>query len=229
VKRLHRHQLARLGSAGWARLCAEARDPAELAWLQLWAQRSFPLVVTQQPCAAVGDARAPVALGLAAPLDAPCRRIALRAALHELQVVGEFPAVPRRLHALPAAVRPAWSRLCDALRQAGTTAHVYGSHGWQAITGLRYVHAHSDIDLWASVSSAAQADAVTAALAAWPLDTPRLDGELMFRHDLAVAWREWQRWRAGETPSLLVKTVNGARLAETLSALVGEAALEAPP
>jgi phosphoribosyl-dephospho-CoA transferase len=122
---------------------------------------------------------------------------------------------------LPASARPAWRTLCADLAATHANARVYGSHGWQLLTGLDHLRAGSDIDLWLSVSDEAQADAAAARLQSVSGALPRLDGELVFDDGAAVAWREWLAWRAGHVRSLLVKTLVG-------SALVGSRAWRGP-
>ena len=70
----------------------------------------------------------------------------------------------------------------------------------------------SDIDLLLPCRSAAQADAVAALLGQPGWGAPRLDGELLWPDDGAVAWREWAAWRAGRQRLLLVKRLRGAAL-----------------
>ena len=41
---------------------------------------------------------------------------------------------------------------------------------------------------------------------------PRLDGELRFPDGAAVAWREWEAWRAGRSRAVLVKRLDGCSL-----------------
>lgn len=223
---LHRHQLAHVAPGGWAHLVASATDTPTRDCLRLWARQGLPLVVTQQPCAAGDDAEA-IAMGLSAPTRWDRRRIALRVPRRDVLFFDEFPNAPRLTPLLPAPARAAWEPLCDALCRAGTTARVYGSHGWQLISGLPHVREGSDIDLWTPVTDTAQADAVAAALAAWPVDWLRLDGELMFHGDCAVAWREWLQWRRGDVQAVLVKTLRGARLASGLGSIVGDPCVEA--
>ena len=136
---------------------------------------------------------------------------------------------------LPPGLRPAAMRLDQALAAAGASARVYGSFGWQHLTGLGYLHPGSDLDLLVRVRDAAGADVALAALqeaaAAFaphaeppggsrladaaggeiPL-APRLDGELAFDDGRAVAWREWATWRDGRARQVLVKTSSGAYL-----------------
>jgi phosphoribosyl-dephospho-CoA transferase len=92
-------------------------------------------------------------------------------------------------------------------------AVVYGSFGWQQLTGLDYLREGSDIDLLLQVASPEQADAAVAALHASGIESPRLDGELVFPDGSAVAWREWAIWRAGLVEQVLVKRLDGPLLA----------------
>jgi phosphoribosyl-dephospho-CoA transferase len=111
--------------------------------------------------------------------------------------------------------------LSASLCALGVRSRVYGSHGWQLLTGLPCVHASSDIDLWSAVTDAAHADAVASALQACStLGAPRLDGELLFPDGRAVAWREWQAWRSGRCRALMVKTLTGASLVESWATAV---------
>ena len=89
---------------------------------------------------------------------------------------------------------------------------VYGSHGWQCLTGLEHVHQGSDLDLLVPVHNAACADAAVRNLACFAAPM-RLDGELIFPDGSAVAWREWQLWRSGQVAQLLVKRNRSVALA----------------
>jgi len=119
-------------------------------------------------------------------------------------------ARPRALRALRA--RSAWRDLCAGLHAVGAAPRVYGSYGWQLLTGLDHVRAGSDIDLWLPVADAEHADAVAGRLQRFEADGPRLDGELVFGDGAAVAWREWLAWRVGRVNGLLVKTLDGCSL-----------------
>jgi len=98
---------------------------------------------------------------------------------------------------------------------------VFGAFAWQALTGLEYVHARSDIDLLWDVETAQDADALVAALQAWELRFGRrVDGELCLPDGGAVNWREF----GGGSRQVLVKRVDGAGL-ELRSNLFGVAGL----
>lgn len=211
---LHRHQIAWLGEAAWRRVRHSDWDATARDCLAHWASRRLPLVVTQQAGLGCGGL---IALGLPAPGRWARRRIALSVPRDEVLYFDEFPLARHLLSLLPAPARPAWRRLCADLKQCGAPARVYGSHGWQCLSGLDHVRAGSDIDLWLSVSGPAQADAVAARLQSVTGGLPRLDGELVFDDGSAVAWREWLAWRAGRVKSLLVKTLTGSALVHSRS------------
>lgn len=204
---LRRHQLAYLKPAVWARLAREQHDAPARELVAHWAALALPVVVTRQPEAGT-DADDRIRVGLSAPAAWQRRRIALRVAHDEVLWFDEFPRAERIATLLPRSAREPWKRLCAAVAATGATAHVYGSHGWQALSGLRHVRSGSDIDLWLRVDGEEQADAVAEVLMAPPAPLPRLDGELLFHDGSAVAWREWQAWRAGRSRAVLVKTVD---------------------
>jgi phosphoribosyl-dephospho-CoA transferase len=154
-----------------------------------------------------------VCLGLPAPGRWNRRRLALAVGASDIDRFGAFPRASTLAPPWPAPWPAAWRALCAALADGGMQPRVYGSHGWQLLTGLDHLRPGSDIDLCIALDGPGQADAVAALLRAWPDDGPRLDGELVFDGGAAVAWREWAAWRAGRTPSLLVKRLDGVALA----------------
>ena len=102
---------------------------------------------------------------------------------------------------------------------------MYGSYGWQALTGESYAHAASDIDLQIQVPG------FEAARQALPLLQQarlpgRLDGEYAFPEGCAIAWREFGQLLQAEQPApqgrvntqglvttqVLVKSLGGPRL-----------------
>lgn len=205
---LRRHRLVRLTAAGWAGVLAGDRTPMARAVIAHWARHDLPLVIARQRIEDTGH----VALGLPAPTDWGRLRLALAVPAAELRDAHDFPAPAAITPLLAPEVRGAWAALAERLAARGATPQVYGSHGWQALTGLVYLREGSDLDLWLPMRDAAQADAVAAVLgdAAWR--GPRLDGELGFPDGAAVAWREWPPWRAGQVDAVLVKRLDSVRL-----------------
>jgi len=215
---LHRHQLVRLNEAGWAAVRGRAWDEGAQSCLAHWAAHGLPLVVTQQG-GALGDNQ--LALGLPTPLQWQRRRLALQVALSDVLFFDEFPLAAEVTGLLPPAARGASRALWATLDAAGAAVRVYGSHGWQRITGLSYLHAASDLDLRLSVADAAAADAVVAVLQASTFAVPRLDGELAFPDGCAIAWREWRPRREGRVDRVLVKRLRGVAM-ETDDAWLGQ-------
>ena len=161
--------------------------------------------------AAVAVPAPPIAVGLAAPQRWQRRRLALSVSRQDVAWFDEFPRADQL--ALPSRSRD-WRSLALALHALGAAGRVYGSHGWQLLSGMACVHPRSDVDLWVAVHDAAQADAVAALLGTFDEGgrTPRLDGELLFPGGRAVAWREWRTWRSGGCRSILAKTLTGQLL-----------------
>lgn len=213
-----RHQLVWLDDDGWRGVLASwteapQHDAQALECLRHWAGQRWPLVVTRQRAdPACAGAAAPLALGLPAPARWERRRIAIDVPLRAVLRQGEFAAASEVGPTLPASARAAWLTLCAGLASLGVTARVYGSHGWQQLTGLTYVHPQSDIDLLLPVQAAPQADRVCALLLRGAPHMPRTDGELAFLNGAAVAWREWVQWRSGQVRQVLVKRIEGSTL-----------------
>ncbi len=207
---LRRHQLARLSDAGWAAVLIRPWDRVAQACLAHWAAHGLPLVVTRQTLADVSDGS--ISLGLPAPARWDRRRLPLRVPRASVDGIDEFPRLDAVQPLLPVSAHGAMDALVSRLQACDAAAHVFGSYGWQALTGLDHLRDGSDLDLWLGVRSAAHADAVAEALLACKSRTPRLDGELRFDDGAAVAWREWVDWRAGRTRSLLVKRLHGVSL-----------------
>lgn len=218
---LHRHQLVSLSPAAWAGVRAQAWDAQAQDILAHWQAHGLPLVVARQSPEHAGAGL--LALGLPAPALWQRRRIALNVALNMalngtssgLAGCREFPGIDEvlALAASPEALQT-MRQLQQGLQQAGVPSFVFGSHGWQALTGLAYLRPGSDLDLWLPVAHATQADQVAALLRALPQQGLRVDAELMFAGGAAVAWREWDAWRAGRTRSVLVKRLHGVALEE---------------
>ena len=213
---LHRHQLVRLTEAGWKAVVAGEWDAQARGCLQHWSTHGLPLVVTRQDAGAVGADT--IAVGLPAPACWGRRRLALRVPRDAVLAQHEFPGIDQLPAMFRGAPRAALRALDDALRASHATAHVFGSYGWQLLTGLDHVRAGSDVDLWVAVDDAAQADVVAALFGSFMADQARatsrlrLDGELVFRDGSAVAWREWAAWRAGTSRAAVVKRLEGVSL-----------------
>ena len=207
---LQRNRLVRLTAAGWSSVLQRDWEPQAQEFLAQWAQRGLPLVVTRQPPQYAGSGR--IALGLPSALAWGKLRLAVQVPDSAVQDFAEFPALAEVRALLPRAAAAGAARLSQALDACGVTARVFGSYGWQAISGLPYVRPESDLDLCMGVDGMAQADAVVALLQAQAMPLPRIDGELIFADGAAVAWREWAAWRGGRARALMVKHLSRVTL-----------------
>ena len=199
-----RNQWVAISDTAWQGLAATAPDAQARDILAHWQARCLPLVVCTQP---PGLEPGRLALGLPAPLRWSRRRLALQVPRHQVLRQGEFPPLATVLQ------DEASQALAHALAALEADARVYGSYGWQALTGEPYVHAASDIDLRIQVPGFA------VACLALPLLQParlpgRLDGEFTFAQGHAIAWREFAHLLHAEQPAaqVLVKSLGAPRL-----------------
>ncbi|WP_119157245.1 malonate decarboxylase holo-[acyl-carrier-protein] synthase [Caldimonas tepidiphila] len=203
-----RNRLVWLADAAWARLAAQdGQDETGRAVLGHWRAQRLPLVVAR-PSLQLPAGR--VALGLPAPERWQRRRLSLQAGLDEIERQGRFPSLADVVRA------QGWdgeaAALADALAALGADARVYGSLGWELLSGERYLRAASDIDLSVEVRDFAHARAVLALLE--PARLPRrLDGELVLADGSALAWRELGQLLAGRASQVLLKRADGVALA----------------
>lgn len=207
MKTLARNQLVWLAPQAWLQVQAHVWDAEAQAMLAHWRDHHLPLVVCRQRVEAPTDQ---VCLGLPAPLQWSRRRLALAVRLDQVVAMGDFPTLLQVAQVNPWG--PAALELDGQLTQLGVTARVYGSHGWQWLAHMPYLHGDSDLDVTLNVPDFQTACQVQALLAAAEL-VPRLDGEIVFPGGQAVAWRELQRLLAGDTAQVLLKDRQSIRLA----------------
>jgi phosphoribosyl-dephospho-CoA transferase len=205
---LARNQLVWLSDDGWRGLAGRAWDTQAAEILGHWHARRLPLVVCRQH---EGVAPGRVALGLPAPTRWGRRRLALDVAQDALQTSGAFPTLLQVARKQPwgPAARPLW----QALSSIGAVTRVYGSHGWQHLSGEAYLHEASDLDLSIELPDAAAARAAVASLQQARLHR-RVDGELVFPGGDAVAWREFARALQQPGGRVLVKRLRQVQLVE---------------
>jgi phosphoribosyl-dephospho-CoA transferase len=199
---LRRHTLVWLpDDSGW-----KAQSPALTARLRAWFAAGHPAIVARRP----HDASAEVLhLGVPLPPEEGKQRIALTALRAAVLRRAPLPKLAAVISVAPADWQPALLALQQEAARLDHAPCVFGALAWQALTGLSYVHARSDVDLLWEIESLAQADAIAARLQRWEARFGlRADGELRLRNGLAFSWREY----ASNAARLLVKTDDDAQL-----------------
>jgi phosphoribosyl-dephospho-CoA transferase len=203
---LQRNQLVWLSDAAWQQLRARPWDAQALSVLSHWHTAQLPLVVCRQR---VPESLDTISLGLPAPLRWERRKLALEVTQDAICSVGHFPLL-QTLTLAPADAAHV-QQLVSRVQALHVPLRVYGSYGWQQLTGLPCVRAASDLDLLAPVPDLETAGAVTGVLQALHLSC-RVDGELVFPGGWAVAWREFLQLQDGAVDRLLVKDRNRVQL-----------------
>jgi phosphoribosyl-dephospho-CoA transferase len=219
-KDLERHTLVWLTENGW-RTAIAAAQPVHQAPMTQWASHDWPLVVRRADPDAASDE---ISLGLPLPPDAVTGakvRIPLRACVTDIGKTTHA-VLLRSAIASSGAWRDRLAALCD--EDEALELRVFGSLAMQALTGLRYVSATSDVDVLFHPASRQQLVDGVALLARHAEQLP-LDGEIVFPGGAAVSWKEW-RMAATHPAKVLVKELRSVRLADTASLLATLAVLE---
>lgn len=210
---LVRNQLRCVDSAGWALIEAHEWDAQAHTIFSHWRTHQLPLVVCRQSAETLPDH---VCMGLPSPQQWSRRRVALTVCLDHLTAHADFPTLAQVVQANH------WGsaviELSDAITQLGAKAHVYGSHGWQWLTELTYLHETSDLDLSMTVNSWEMASQLVQRLANTSIHC-RVDGEIVFPQGKAIAWRELYQLIQGKTSQVLMKDRHSLQLL-TLDALI---------
>jgi phosphoribosyl-dephospho-CoA transferase len=201
---LRRHTLVTLTGAGWAALFARDASLANDPLVCTWAGRGWPLVVRR---ALPGDAAVP--LGLPLPPSAGKRRIAVSVDGDALASIRPPPALDATIDVAPAAWQPALSDLHALGERCGAPGRVFGSLAWQALTGLAYLSATSDLDVLFPLPRAGRVAVLLDGIAAIDARAPmRVDGELVRDDGAGVHWRELH----ARLPEVAVKTAGDVAL-----------------
>jgi phosphoribosyl-dephospho-CoA transferase len=207
MRALHRNQLVWLTDAAWQQVLSRAWDAQAQTILSHWCTRHLPLVVCRQRVPANTHT---ISLGLPAPLQWERRKLALEVQVADIETVGDFPLLTHDL--LGPADAAALQNFLHHLAVLHVPARVFGSFGWQLLTGLPCARASSDLDLLLPVP-----DSDTAGQVVWLLRgldlACRVDGELLFPDGQAVAWREYAQLIGGKVAQVLVKHRSGVQLA----------------
>lgn len=175
--------------------------------IALWIDKGWPLIARR---AAHGDTPG-VPLGLPLPPFAGKRRLSYVVQPEDLVNIGPPPALRTLMGFAPLAWRPTLDRLEALADRQFVNVRVCGSLMWQAITGLQYLTAHSDLDVLFHVDRDTDLQYLTDRVAQIEATAPmRIDGELIRADGAAVNWREFHE----HPPEVLVKTLGGVELLE---------------
>jgi phosphoribosyl-dephospho-CoA transferase len=199
--KLQRNQLVWLHETSWQRLLGNAAlEPLDREILAHWQSRQLPCVL----CTQRSQHRPPtLSLGLPAPTKWDRRKIGLEVSSQDIVHVGAFPALEQVVtsHLPELGLRDLLAQLTNLC----APVEVYGSYGWQFLTGLSYVRPTSDLDVIAKVSDLSAALAVAEVFRKARLSC-RLDGEVLFPDGRSIAWRELLQGAQGIVDRVLVKT-----------------------
>jgi phosphoribosyl-dephospho-CoA transferase len=201
-----RHDLVRADPTAWAAWLASRPDLAGAPHLDGWAAAGRPLIVRRRN---PGEGSDVVPLGLPLPPADGKRRIglALPSAMLSPMVAPDLAAAGR--HA-PAAWQPTIDALVEIGRRHAIVPRPFGALLWQALTGLTYLSASSDLDLlWPCATGvpAGLLDRIGAVADSAPM---RIDGEILLPDGTGVQWRELRD--APEGGSVVAKSLDRVAL-----------------
>jgi len=181
-----------------------------------WVRKGWPLIMRRRLPNEIDG----LSLGLPLPPSAGKRRIAVRLDYEDIASTRPLPKLTEALGSAPVAWRPLLVALEDIARTYAVHAGVFGSLGWQWLTGLNYLGPRSDVDIAWALPPRDRIDQLLEDLA--ELDSRslvRLDGEFVREDGAGVNWREL---RAGGT-ELALKTASDVIL-YSRAAFLGAAA-----
>ena len=184
----HRHNRVWLSVDGWKRACKTV-PPEHAKELMRWAENDWPAVVRRSDPECGKNI---LCLGLTPPPDQHTGakvRIPFSVCTEDVVRFGAPLAIIRAESALPLAWHSVFSELSDAATSSRLEFRVYGSAAMQAITGLPYLTASSDIDLLFYPLTNAQLHQGLNLLNLYAKRLP-LDGEIVFPSGRAAAWKE---------------------------------------
>jgi phosphoribosyl-dephospho-CoA transferase len=200
---LQRNQLVWLTETAWVQVRARSWDAQARAILKHWHNQQLPLVVCRQR---VPRSPESISLGLPAPLQWDRRKLALEVPSGAIARSGAFPLL-RHIALNPTDA----SQVQDLLVHTsgvGVAVQVYGSFGWQSLSGLPCVRMGSDLDLLVCVPDLDTASQLARLLQGLQLKQ-RVDGELVFPGGWALAWREYAQLIGGRVEQVMVKHRTG--------------------
>jgi phosphoribosyl-dephospho-CoA transferase len=201
-----RHDLVRVDPGAWAAWLETRPDLAGLRQLERWAEADRPLIVRRR---VPGESSTEIPLGLPMPPADGKRRIGLALPVAVLTPMKAPDLAEIREHA-PEAWHSTIAALLALGRDHGLQPRPFGSLLWQAVTGLTYLSATSDLDLlWPCTEPVPTG--LLAGLEVTAENAPmRIDGEILLPDGTGLHWRELRD--APEGGSILAKGRDGVSL-----------------
>lgn len=188
------------------RAALQAPGAEALAMAADWIADGKPLISRRR---ADDDHPGALALGLALPERLGRQRLACQVAPESVLRTSPPPLLADTVELLDERWRPACYRLVGEAGRLALELRVYGSAGWERLTGERYLRPGSDLDLlvhplpgWCPETALA----LFREMAGW--HAPRLDGEVRLGGGDFASWRELTL----DTTAILVKTAGPALL-----------------
>lgn len=201
-----RHDLVRADPAAWATWLGTHPEFSGLGPFERWVELGRPLIVRRR---LPGETGGTVPLGLPMPPADGKRRIGLALPATALTPMA-VPDLTEAGHHAPAAWRPTLAAVLALGRQHGLGVRPFGGLLWQAVTGLTYLSATSDLDLLWACPEPVPAGLLDG-LEAIARDAPmRIDGEILLPDGAGLHWRELRD--APEGGSVLAKGCEGVTL-----------------
>jgi phosphoribosyl-dephospho-CoA transferase len=217
-----RHQLVWLSERGWREAAAEVPS-ASRHLPQRWQERDWPAVVRRHDADAMDDQ---VCIGIALPPDSEGikLRLPLRVPVTQIREMrAPLPIGDVLMHA-PVSWRSALQELHYKAMAQALDLRVYGSLALQALTGLTYLRAGSDIDMLFTPTNRFQLERGMQLLSHYAQVLP-LDGEVLFPAG-AVAWKEWLQASTDTGNRVLLKRADDVCLMTVAEVVAGAASTE---
>lgn len=184
---VQRHRLVRVHPAAWDALVDSRGDLAAEPLLRDWARRGWPLIVRRR---LPGDV-AGVPLGLPLPPTYGKRRISIELPPEAIASVQPLPELDMVIATAPTAWRPHLVDLAAITRDYDVLTGVFGSLGWQWLTGLQYLGPQSDVDIVWTLPRRERLESLLDEVAAIDARSAmRIDGEVLRADGAGVNWRE---------------------------------------
>ncbi len=182
-----RHSLVWLDVQGWCEVVSQVPLQHRAAITQ-WREADFPLTVRRRDADCPNDQ---LCLGIALPpLEGIKTRLPFRIDHRTVHRYQDPLSMAEVLSALPPRWRDAAMRLDLAAQRVGLLLQVFGSAALESITGMRYLHTASDLDILLTPTNIQQLDACVRLFTTFSKELP-LDGEILFGKGYAVAAKEW--------------------------------------